>query len=99
MSEIQKLTRISLARVSTTEFAVAFWPMVATLIPLTIHHHLQCEETFQLALALFKKLAETSLEFVSLENLVKQWATLLLAHRSNEVKTRCIVLLNRVNTS
>jgi len=75
----------SLARVSTTDFIVAFWPMVAAMIPEAVLLSHQCEETFSLGLTLFKKLAETSLEFLSLDDLVKQWGSLLLSHDCTEV--------------
>ncbi len=75
----------SLARVSTTDFLVAFWPMVAALIPQAALKPQQCEETFSLGLTLFKKLAETSIEFLNLEDLVRQWGSLLLSHPRREV--------------
>lgn len=77
----------SLARVSTTEFSVAFWPMVVDLVILASQHPQRCEELFSLALTLFKRLAETSLEFINLEDVVRQWSSLLLyAPSSREVR-------------
>lgn len=66
--------------------------MVATLIPMTAHYPQQCEETLSLALTLFKKLAETSLEFISLDDVMRQWGSLLLSHNSKEVaiSTPCL---------
>jgi ubiquitin carboxyl-terminal hydrolase 34 len=63
---------------------MTFWPLVAELIPAATINAQQCEETFSLALALFKRLAETSLEFLNLEDLVKQWGGLLLSHTCAE---------------
>ncbi|RDL38126.1 Cysteine proteinase [Venustampulla echinocandica] len=74
----------SLAQVSTMSFVVEFWPMVATLILEAAHQPLHCEEIFFLGQTLFKKLAETSLEFLNLEDLVKHWGSLLLSHECNE---------------
>jgi ubiquitin carboxyl-terminal hydrolase 34 len=75
----------SLAQVSTTDFTVAFWPMVATLIPHAAKQPQRCEETFALSHQLFKKLAETSIDFLNLDELVRQWGALLLSHTPNEV--------------
>lgn len=72
-----------LARVSTTEFAVAFWPMVVELIKQVGECPQWCEELFGLALALFKRLAETSLEFIELDDVMRQWTSLLLYSRDN----------------
>lgn len=68
----------TLARVSTTEFSVAFWPMIVDLILQANQHTQRCEELFNLALALFKRIAETSLEFINLEDVARQWTSLLL---------------------
>jgi ubiquitin carboxyl-terminal hydrolase 34 len=59
--------------------------MIASLIPEAVLHPYQCEEIFTLANTLFKRLAETSLEFLNLEDLVKQWGALLLSHTCREV--------------
>jgi ubiquitin carboxyl-terminal hydrolase 34 len=59
--------------------------MIASLIPEAVLQSYQCEELFTLALTLFKRLAETSLDFLNLEDLVKQWGTLLLSHICREV--------------
>jgi ubiquitin carboxyl-terminal hydrolase 34 len=82
--KFHSLTSCSLAQVSTTSFVIAFWPMVAALISEATQNAAQCEETFSLSLALFKKLAETSLEFLNLEDLVNQWGALLLSHSCAE---------------
>ncbi len=79
------LTTTSLAQVSTTSFVVAFWPMVISIVPEAALQPHQCEETFTLCHTLFKRLAETSLEFLNLEDLVKQWGSLLLLHSCREV--------------
>lgn len=62
-----------------------FWPMVATLIPEAVNNPRQCEETFLLAHALFKRLADTSVDSLRLGDLVKEWGTLLLRHKCIEV--------------
>jgi ubiquitin carboxyl-terminal hydrolase 34 len=68
--------------VSSTEFAVAFWPMLVELIKRVREHPYQCEELFTLAHTLFKRLAETSLEFINLDDVVRQWSALLLYDNS-----------------
>jgi ubiquitin carboxyl-terminal hydrolase 34 len=60
--------------------------MVADLVTEAVHEPFLCEETFHLALTLFRKLAETSLGFLDLDDLAKQWGALLLSHTSREVK-------------
>jgi hypothetical protein len=52
--------------------------MVVGLIMPASQQPERCEELFSLALALFKRLAEISLEFISLEELVREWCSLLL---------------------
>ena len=75
----------SLAQVSTTDFTVAFWPMVASLIPYAASKPQSCEEVFTVSHQLFKKLAETSTDFFNLDELIGQWGALLLSHTPNEV--------------
>ncbi|KAK2624650.1 hypothetical protein QTJ16_005843 [Diplocarpon rosae] len=83
---VNKCTFIpSLAQLSTSRFVAAFWPMVAQLIPRAIHNPLQCEETFNLSLTLFKRLADTAIQELNLEDLVKEWSNLLLSHRCVEL--------------
>jgi ubiquitin carboxyl-terminal hydrolase 34 len=83
--KLAKTKFCSLAQVSATSFVLAFWPMIASLIPEAVLHPYQCEEIFTLANTLFKRLAETSLDILNLENLVKQWGALLLSHSCREV--------------
>jgi hypothetical protein len=52
--------------------------MILELIQQVGQHPQRCEELFALALALFKRLAEASLEFVNLDDVVRQWTSLLL---------------------
>lgn len=67
------------------DFSLAFWPIVSALIPEAIRLSRQCEETFVLCLSLFKKLAESSIDVLKLDNLVKEWGSLLLSHDCTEV--------------
>jgi len=60
--------------------------MVADLVTEAVHEPFLCEDTFHLALTLFRKLAETSLEFLDLDDLAKRWGALLLSHTSREVQ-------------
>lgn len=70
----------SLGQISTTTFVATFWPMVAQLIPLAVRLPSQCEETFSLSLTLFKRFADVAVSQLNLEELVNQWAGLLLSH-------------------
>ncbi|KAL2064045.1 hypothetical protein VTL71DRAFT_4539 [Oculimacula yallundae] len=70
----------SLGQVSATMFVATFWPIVAHLIPLAVHLPYQCEETFSLSLALFKRYADVAISQLNLEALVSQWGNLLLNH-------------------
>lgn len=71
--------------------------MIASLIPEAVHHPLQCEELFSLAHTLFKRVAETSLDFLDLEDLVKQWGALLIGHvcvEVNHLTSPLVIVLN-----
>ena len=59
--------------------------MVLNLVPQAAKQPHNCDETFQLSLKLFKKLADTSIGLLNLDELVGQWSTLLLLHTPNEV--------------
>lgn len=59
--------------------------MIDSLITDAVDYPYQCEEIFTLAHTLFKKLAETSTDFLDLEDCVKQWGGLLLNHNYQEV--------------
>lgn len=59
--------------------------MVVALIPHAVKQPQTCEETFTLSHQLFKKLAETSIDSLNLDELVGQWSALLLLHTPNEV--------------
>ena len=59
--------------------------MVVGLIPHAVKQPQTCEETFTLCHQLFKKLAETSIDFLNLDERISQWSALLLSHTPNEV--------------
>jgi ubiquitin carboxyl-terminal hydrolase 34 len=59
--------------------------MIDSLITEAVLYPYQCEEIFSLAHTLFKRLAETSRDFLNLEDLVKQWGGLLMNHSCQEV--------------
>ncbi|KAG9232040.1 ubiquitin C-terminal hydrolase-like protein [Amylocarpus encephaloides] len=75
----------SLALVSSTTFMMDLWPMIVALIPETMTQRQNCEEAFYLANTLFKRLAETSIDFLNLGELVRQWGQLLISHKCIEV--------------
>lgn len=56
--------------------------MLVDLINGVGEHPYQCEELFSLALTLFKRIAETSLEFINLDDVMRQWTSLLLYDNS-----------------
>jgi ubiquitin carboxyl-terminal hydrolase 34 len=64
---------------------MAFWPMVASLIPEATKHPYHCEEIFSLAHTLLKRVTETSTELLNMEDCVTQWGDLLLNHSLQEV--------------
>lgn len=57
------------------------------LIPSAATNIHQSEDTFFLALALFRVLGENSIEYLNLNDLVTQWGTLLLSHSCVESTT------------
>ena len=91
-----------MAQVSNGTFVLAFWPMVAALVPIAVHHPRQCEDTFTLAQTIFKILAESSVDLLKLDDLLKQWGALLLSHGCTEVRIQafdCFTKLIRYRTS
>jgi ubiquitin carboxyl-terminal hydrolase 34 len=86
---------LSSSQVSTASFAMRFWPIVAGLIPAATQRPEHCEEAFSLALTLFNKLANpgTPIDFFNLNDLVKEWGELLLAHSCVEVCTHDLAIL------
>jgi len=64
--------------------------MVASLIAEATKHPYQCEEIFGLAHTLLKRLAETSADFLKIEDCVKHWGGLLLNHDRQEVRNRLL---------
>lgn len=67
--------------------------MLVELIKRVREHPYQCEELFTLAHALFKRLAETSLEFINLDDVVRQWSALLLYDNGPSDVSVCSVAL------
>ena len=76
-----------MAQVLTSEFITRFWPIVEDMIPSFTRHPYQCEEAFFLAHTLFKRLAETKIEFLDLDKLIKAWGILLVQHECVEVSS------------
>ncbi|KAI9641472.1 hypothetical protein NHQ30_010279 [Ciborinia camelliae] len=76
--------------VSTPEVVVTLWPMVAKLIPEAVKRPEQCEQTFSLALTIFKRLLEISVSFeeisveLDLNTVAQEWGNLLLNHNNQE---------------
>ncbi|KAH6668875.1 ubiquitin C-terminal hydrolase-like protein [Halenospora varia] len=75
----------SLAQVSSTDFSIQFWPIVASLILEAEQQPEQCEEIFLLGASLFKKLAETSIDFLDMNDLIQSWGKMLLSHECKEI--------------
>jgi len=74
----------SLARVSATQFAVAFWPLVCTIVPVVHQYPTHCDELFHLSETLLKKLADVSMNSLELDKLLKAWGTQLVLHSSSQ---------------
>lgn len=83
-----RLTFSSSAQVTSSDFANSFWPMLVALIPDAAKHSATCEETFMLALQVFRKKTEVSPESLDVMPLIEQWSELLLSHVPDEVCTR-----------
>lgn len=79
------LTISSLSKVPMAEFTIAFWPLLSELVSNAVNQPHQCEEFFSLCLTVFKSLGEISLDSVNLDDLVREWALLLLDHTTTEV--------------
>jgi hypothetical protein len=75
----------SLSSLSSIDFSVEIWPLLNQLIPQAVMHPQKCEETLNLALVVFRKLADTSIESVDIERCLLDWGTLLVEHKSLEV--------------
>jgi len=86
-----KANCVSLSSLSTTDFAMALWPLLNTLIAQAVIQPEKCEETLSVALLVFRKLADTSIESVDVENCLLSWGSLLVQHKSQEVYrlTKC----------
>ncbi|ESZ91138.1 hypothetical protein SBOR_8472 [Sclerotinia borealis F-4128] len=69
--------------VSTSEVAVTLWPTLANLIPEAAERPKQCEETFLLALTMFKRVLETTVD-LDLNTVAQEWGNLLLNHKNYE---------------
>jgi len=74
----------SLARVSATQFAVAFWPLLCTIICVVEQYPTQCDELFHLSENLLRKLADVSINALELDKLLKSWGSLLVSHSSSQ---------------
>jgi ubiquitin carboxyl-terminal hydrolase 34 len=70
---------------------MALWPLLNTLIAQAVMQPEKCEETLSVALLVFRKLADTSIESVDVENCLLSWGSLLVQHKSQEVYglTKC----------
>ncbi|KAF7921904.1 uncharacterized protein EAE97_011195 [Botrytis byssoidea] len=71
------------AHVSPSEVSYTLWPIIARLIPKAVQRPEQCEETFSLALTIFKRLLETPID-LDLNAVAQEWGNLLLAHDNHE---------------
>ncbi|KAI0187692.1 ubiquitin carboxyl-terminal hydrolase [Xylaria flabelliformis] len=66
------------------DFAEAFWPIILQLLPQASLKPQQCEELFNLASQLTKKLIENNSSALDLPSCVKRCGELLLSHTSTE---------------
>jgi hypothetical protein len=64
---------------------MALWPLLNDLIPQAVMQAQKCEETLSVALLVFRKLADTSIESVDVESCLLGWGSLLVKHKSQEV--------------
>lgn len=64
---------------------MVLWPLLNDLIPKAVKRPDRCEETLALALLIFRKLADTSIESVDVESCLLRWGALLVDHTPQEV--------------
>ncbi|KAG9243508.1 ubiquitin C-terminal hydrolase-like protein [Calycina marina] len=74
----------SLARVSSTDFAQACWPLVCTMLTDVERFPLNCEQIFHFSESLLKRLADVAIEFLDLDRLLWTWGLKLLARPSGQ---------------
>jgi ubiquitin carboxyl-terminal hydrolase 34 len=82
---VSPLTCHSLSTMSTIDFSMFLWPILVDLIPHAVKIPVKCEETLSLALQIFRKLADTSVDSVDVQGCLINWGTLLVNHTSHEV--------------
>lgn len=63
---------------------MALWPLLERLVPKAVLQPQRCEETLTMALLVFRKLADTSIESVDVEGCLLGWGSLLVEHKSHE---------------
>jgi ubiquitin carboxyl-terminal hydrolase 34 len=73
---------------------MALWPLLNALISQAVMQPQKCDETLSVALLVFRKLADTSIESVDVESSLFGWGSLLVQHKSQEVNylRNCIVM-------
>jgi hypothetical protein len=64
---------------------MALWLLLNDLIAQAVMQPQMCEETLSVALLVFRKLADTSIESVDVETCLLSWGSLLVKHKSQEV--------------
>jgi ubiquitin carboxyl-terminal hydrolase 34 len=74
----------SLCTLSAVDFSMALWPILNDAISQAVKIPHKCEETLSLALQIFRKLADTSIESVNIEECLLRWGNLLVEHSSME---------------
>ncbi|KAI0405732.1 hypothetical protein F4802DRAFT_169466 [Xylaria palmicola] len=70
--------------VLANDFAALFWPMIVQLLPRALMEPQNCEEFFDLASHLTKKLIDKDSSVLDLPSFVKACGDLLLSHRTTE---------------
>ncbi|KAI9815552.1 MAG: hypothetical protein M1827_002686 [Pycnora praestabilis] len=73
-----------MTKVTAEEFASFFWTILATIIPETINHQSTSEQFFQVSLAVFRSIAESSRDDLDLEEYIRLWGQLLMDHEHEE---------------
>lgn len=72
---------------------MALWPLLNDLIAQAAMQAQNCEETMSVALLVFRKLADTSIESVDMETCLLSWGSLLVEHKSEEVNYTIIIAI------
>ncbi|RKF63805.1 putative ubiquitin hydrolase [Golovinomyces cichoracearum] len=71
-------------QVPSLTLVTEFWPLIVSLVPVAVRQPEKCEQVLSVSYTLLKRIAETSIKSLRLEELVQEWGNLLISHSSHE---------------